>query len=318
MNNPENLPLDVQEQIEWLLEHKQLASASWTILAQQTGIAAGTLSVFAGGKYQGDNERVAREVFRYRQHLQTQAELNVEAPDIPPFYLAPTAKKLQSMFAWGQRGRIVICALGPGCSKTTTAENYRDCMSNVWLITGKPSCAGLNNMQIEVLAALGERDARGTGQALSRRIRDRIANSNGLLIFDEAQHFHERAIEEIRSWHDATGIGVALIGNYNVLARIEGGNRSAAFAQLYSRVSMKLVQNLPTTSDARTLAEAWAVEDQKQTDFIVRMSQRPGGLRTLTMMMELATMVATSERRPRELSHLQEAWAQLASRPTAG
>jgi hypothetical protein len=35
------------------------------------------------------------------------------------------------------------------------------------------------------------------------------------------------------------------------------------------------------------------------------------------MMMELATMIAAAEKSPRELSHLQEAWAQLVSRPLA-
>jgi hypothetical protein len=58
---------------------------------------------------------------------------------------------------------------------------------------------------------------------------------------------------------------------------------------------MRLVQNLPLADDARALAEAWEVHDQKQTDFIVKKSQQPGGLRTVTMMLELATMVACSE-----------------------
>jgi hypothetical protein len=132
---------------------------------------------------------------------------------------------------------------------------------------------------------------------LSRRIRDRIRNTGGLLIFDEAQHLLERSIEEIRSWHDDTGVGVAFFGNETVLARIEGGHRRAAFAQLYSRIGMRLIQNLPLADDARALADAWEVHDDKQVEFLVKKSQQPGGLRTVTMMLELATMVAASERR---------------------
>jgi DNA transposition AAA+ family ATPase len=317
MNNPENLPVDVTEQREWLLEHKRVAGSSWTALASQTGIPHGTLSVFAGGKYQGDNERLAREIYRFRQHLSTQADLAMEAPDVPEYYETPTARRLQSLLTWAQRGRIVAAATGPGCGKTKALRNYRDAMSNVWLVTGKPSCSGVNNMQIEVLAALGERAARGSMQVLSQRIRDRVRNTGGLLAFDEAQELSERALNEIRSWHDDTGIGIALFGNETVIARIEGGNRRAAFAQLYSRIGMRLVQNLPLADDARALADAWEVHDQKQTDFIIKKSQQPGGLRTVTMMMELATMVASSEKRDRELSHLQDAWAQLVSRPLA-
>jgi DNA transposition AAA+ family ATPase len=317
MNDPSNLPVDVKEQRDWLNEHKAMAGASWTQLAAQTGIPHGTLSVFATGKYQGDNERIAREILKYRQHLSMQAELAMEAPEVPDYFDTPTARRVQSLLSWAHRGRIVVAATGPGCGKTKAAKNYRDAMSNVWMTTMAPSCSGINNMQIEVLAALGERDARGSMQQLSRRIRDRVRNTNGLLIFDEAQHLLDRAIDEIRSWHDDTGVGIAFLGNETVLARIEGGHRRAAFAQLYSRIGMRLIQNLPLSDDARALADAWEVHEPKQIDFVVKKSQQPGGLRTVTMMLELATMVAASERRDRELTHLQDAWAQLVSRPMA-
>jgi DNA transposition AAA+ family ATPase len=317
MNNPENAPVDVKEQREWLLEHKQTTGSSWSQLADQTGVAQGTLSVFATNKYQGDNERIARDLLRYRQHLNTQRELSLEAPEVPGYFETPTSRSLTSLLSWGHRGRIVVAATGPGCGKTKTAENYRDCMSNVWMVRLKPSCSGINSMQIEALKVLGDREARGSMQQLSARICDRVRNTNGLLIFDEAQHLLDRTIDEIRSWHDDTGVGIAFLGNETVLARIEGGHRRAAFAQLYSRIGMRLIRNLPLTDDARALADAWNVHEPKQIAFIVQKSQQPGGLRTVTMMLELATMIAASERRERELSHLQDAWAQLVSRPLA-
>jgi DNA transposition AAA+ family ATPase len=317
MNSPENAPVDVTEQREWLNEHKRVTGSSWTQLAAQTGIPPGTISVFAGGKYQGDNDRLARDIARYRQHLNVQRELAMEAPEVPDYFETTTSRQVQSMLSFAHRGRMVIVSTGPGCGKTKAAHNYRDAMSNVWMVTMAPSCSGINSMQIEVLAALGERDARGSMQQLSRRIRDRVRNTSGLLIFDEAQHLLDRTIDEIRSWHDETGVGVAFLGNETVLARIEGGHRRAAFAQLYSRIGMRLIRNLPLHEDARALADAWEVHEGKQVEFIVKKSQQPGGLRTVTMMLELATMVAASERRDRELTHLQEAWAQLVSRPLA-
>lgn len=317
MNNPDSLPVDADEQREWLVEHKRVTGASWSQLATQTGIASGTLSVFAGGKYAGDNDRVARDIFRFRQHLASQADLAFDAPEIPLFFETPTSRRLQALLTFAQRGRIVAAAAGPGIGKTITIRAYRDAMPNVWLVTMAPSCAGVNNMGIEVLAALGEKDARGSSQALSRRIKDRIVGSGGLLVFDEAQHMSEKAIEEARSWHDATGIGIAFFGNETVLSRIEGGSRKAAFAQLYSRVGMRHIQNLPLADDARALARAWDVDDEKQERFIVAKSQTPGGLRTVTMMMEVATIIAASERQARCLAHLQDAWAQLVSRPIA-
>jgi DNA transposition AAA+ family ATPase len=133
----------------------------------------------------------------------------MEAPEVPDYFETATSRQVQSLLSFAHRGRITVVATGPGCGKTKAARNYRDAMSNVWMATMAPSCAGINSMQIEVLAALGERDARGSMQQLSRRIRDRIRNTGGLLIFDEAQHLLDRSIDEIRSWHDETGVGVA-------------------------------------------------------------------------------------------------------------
>jgi hypothetical protein len=52
------------------------------------------------------------------------------------------------------------------------------------------------------------------------------------------------AIEEIRSWNDLAELG-AFFGIIKVLKRIEGGGRDDAFAQLYSRLSMRLIRPVP-------------------------------------------------------------------------
>jgi DNA transposition AAA+ family ATPase len=292
MNNPENNPVEVQEQRDWLLEHKTVTGSSWTQLGAVTGIPPGTLSVFATGKYQGDNERIARDILRFRQHLNVQRELAMEAPEVPDYFETRTSRQVQALLSYAHRGRITVAATGPGCGKTKAAENYRDSMSNVWMATMRPSTAGINS---DADRAAGQaRRARRTwfdAAAVAANLRPR-PHTNGLLIFDEAQHLLDRTIDEIRSWHDETGVGVAFLGNETVLARIEGGHRRAAFAQLYSRIGMRLIRNLPLAEDARALADAWAVYDPKQVEFIVKKSQQPGGLRTVTMMMELATMVA--------------------------
>ncbi len=318
MNTPDSLPVDVQAERHWLNEHKAATGASWTVLAQQTGVASGTLSAWAIDKYAGDNERVARAVFRYRQHLTTQAELDVEAPEIPGFVETPTSRRLQAMLQWAHvRGRIVAAACGPGTGKTISADNYRSAVSNVWLITMRPSTAGVNNMLIATLAALGEKGARGSSQALSERVVERVTNASALLIYDEAQHLSERSLEEIRSWHDAVGVGIALFGNETVLARIEGGSRKAAFAQLFSRVAMRHHQGVPSVQDAEAIATAWGIEEAGERRFCTAKAKMPGGLRTITMMLELATMIAAAEGEQRSIKQMQEAWAQLVSRPIA-
>ena len=319
MTNADNHPIDVAEERRWLIDHKTATGMSWSELAKRTGIAPGTLSQFGSERgYAGDEEGVARKVLQFRQLLAAQAQIQIEAPALPGFFETRTSREIESLLSWAQRGRITVIATGAGVGKTTTLRNYQASVANVWVATMAPSTAGVNNMQIEALASLGERDAKGTPQALSRRIRDKVAGTGGLLAFDEAQHLSEKSIEEIRSWHDATGIGIALLGNESVISRLEGGSRKAAFAQLYSRVGMRMVRNAPLADDADALSEAWGIhDDERLRAYVRKVAMMPGGLRSATMMLEVGTILASAERSPLSLANLQDAWAQLSHRPVA-
>jgi DNA transposition AAA+ family ATPase len=105
-------------------------------------------------------------------------------------------------------------------------------------------------------------------------------------------------------------LGVAFFGNIKVLKRIEGGGRDDAFAQLYSRLSMRLIRPVPLKADAIALAAAWDIHDEALVAFIVRIATI-GGLRGATFAVELAKMIALGERRALALDDLQAAWSQL-------
>lgn len=318
MNDPTKYPIDVEEQLMWLKDHKTETDASWSQIAKRIGIPSGTLSAFGGGTYKGDNSRIAQEIYRYRQLLSAQTAVSVEAPQVPGYFETPTSLQLTQLLTWAQRGRIVVAAMNAGLSKTSTAKQFEACFPNVFMVTMSPSTAGVNNMQIEVLEALGEANASGTPQRLSKRIRDRVKDlRNPLIIIDEAQHLSEKAIEEIRSWHDATGTGIALFGNIGVMQRLEGGSRKSAYAQIFSRVAMRVVRTQPLQGDADALAYAWNIDDERMIEQIRKVSMMPGGLRGTTMMLELASMLAVAEQRELSHDHLQDAWTQLAGRRAA-
>ncbi len=140
--------------------------------------------------------------------------------------------------------------------------------------------------------------------------REKVVGRQGLFLIDEAQHLSERALEEIRAIHDDTGVGVALVGNREVLTRIEGAGRTAAFAQLYSRVSIRHVFGQPETEDVASTSERAMLRK-------VALKPGGGGLRSLTKTLELATLLAQQAGEDRVLDHLEGAWAQLSSRPLA-
>lgn len=319
MNDPAAQPLDIDEQRNWLIDHRQTMGLTWSEISKRLGIPNGTLSQFGSERgYDGNNHKIAEKIYRYRQLLATQAMIAVEAPETPGFFPTETSRQLEQMLAMAQRGRIVVGAMGPGTGKTMSARQFTASYPNVFYVAMTPSTAGVNTMQIEVLEALGERDAAGTPQKLSRRIRERLRKlRHPLLILDEAQHLSEKALEEIRSWHDSEGVGIALLGNEGVLQRLEGGNRRMAFAQLFSRVSLKLVRSLPLNADVDALAEAWNIFDDQLITFLRKVCMTPGALRSGTMALELASMIAVSNGEVLAKDHLQDAWAQLSSRPVS-
>ncbi|PTR11791.1 MULTISPECIES: AAA family ATPase [unclassified Novosphingobium] len=316
MNDPSAQPIDIEEMRSWLIDHRQATNFSWSEVSKRVGIPQGTLTQFGSVKgYAGDEKKLAEAVFRYRQQLAQQASMAIELPELPPFYDTQTTKELTHLLHWAKRGRMAVAATGAGCSKTETGKHYAVCYPNVFHATMAPSSAGVNNMQIEVLRAMGERNPKGTPQALTYRICELVQNMHmPLLIIDEAQHLTEKSFEEIRTWNDRARLGIAIFGNIKALKQIEGGGRDDAFAQLYSRLSMRIIRPVPLKADALALAEAWGVHEEPLVNFIVRIATIPGGLRGATFAMELATMIARGERRPLALDDLQAAWAQLSMR----
>ncbi len=309
--------IDVAAEQRWLAAHKADTGLSWAKLSARIGIPQSTISMFPGGTYAGKNEPLAEAVAKYRGRLEDQATIAAEMPEPPSYFETPTGRRIRTMLTIAQRGRIVVIAGGPGTSKTENIRNFRANGSNVWVATMAPSTAGVNTMQQTVLDAMGEPAAKGTPLALSTRIKKMVGESGGLIIIDEAQHTSEKALEEIRSWHDATGVGIALVGNEDVLHRLTLSSRADAFARLASRVGQRYIFRGPSEEDALALATAWNVEADDQRAFLAFVAKQPGGLRTCTMVMETAWMLASGEGTGLSLGHLEDAWKQLSTRQLA-
>lgn len=292
-----------------LLALRRDTGMSWRRLAEQSGVPDGTLSQFGAGTYGGDNVRVAAEVRRFLDGRAALALLQTGDLQAPDFLETPTARRMITLFQWAQTGEIVAIAAGPGTGKTTAALEYQAMAPNVWVATMSPSVSGVQPMQLAVLLAMGTTDAKGSPLQLSARVLAKVRGSGGLIIIDEAQELSEKALDEIRSWHDKTGIGIALVGDERVIGRL-GGIRRAELARLHSRVSMRHVQAHPEQADAQLLVEGWGIREPGQQKFLTGLARKPGGLRGIAKTIKLASMMAAGEGRPVTLADLQEAWSQ--------
>lgn len=316
MNNPDNHPVDVEEQREWLSAEKARGGVSWSALADVIGIPLGTLSTFGTGSYQGNKERIARAVFKYRQLLASQAERAVGMVAAPDYFETETSRRLRGLLIIAHMGRITVGATGPGTGKTVTMREYAASVSNCWVATMRQSTRTVNAMTIEVLRAIGVKAKGGWGPQLSQLVTEHVAFKRGLLVIDEANHLSLEAMEEIRAWHDATGLGICLLGNEELLMRIEGGPRRDAFARLNSRIASRHIQNVPVEADIIAFCDAYELTDAAMRKLLTQIALTPGagGLRECRQIVEQASLLASDDNRPLSFGDLRDAQSTRATR----
>ena len=85
------------------------------------------------------------------------------------------------------------------------------------------------------------------------------------------------AIDQLRSMHDAAGVGLALVGSPLVRERLGGANPH--LAQLFSRVGMRLRREKPLTGDVAALLAAWGIEGEAERKLVGWIARKPGALR---------------------------------------
>ena len=211
------------------------------------------------------------------------------AADMNDFVETPTSERIFSALAYAKENQdMAVLYGGPGVGKTRSISYFRSLYENVWVVTMTPSTAGVVPCLEEVAEAVGLREPSGGARRLARAIRSKVGPLRGIIIVDEAQHLTTSAIEELRSLHDACGVAIAFCGNETVYARM-GGSRSAQFAQLASRLGMRVPFLRPGEGDVKAVARAWGVTDDAIVAVLVRVALQPGALRGVVKILRLAS-----------------------------
>jgi len=316
MINPDNIVVDVEEQRDWIMAHKAAKGYSWPILSSLVGQKGGTLSAFGTKNYGGNNEKIAKAIFIYRQTLESQASREVGLIKGPGYFETRTSARIRTLLVIAHGGRITLAATSPGTGKTVTAEEYAASASNVTLVTMRKSVKSVSALAVLVLRSMGVQARGGWGSQLSDLVIDRVRNRNALIIVDEANHMSVDQFEELRAWHDETRCGLCLLGNQELLSIITNGKRKDEFARLHSRIASSHEQTLPEAEDVEAFCDAWELRDVEMRDLLRRIALTPaaGGLRECAQIVEQASAIAADEERPLSFSDLREAMATRVTR----
>lgn len=316
MKEERNLALITDEVSEAQLIRAQVAAEmkgalSQSRAAKEMGISSATLSQWLNGNYAGSEQRMAARAERW---LETRQERRLQAttlPALPAFAQTQVARRVLSALSYAQSTADLAVIYGAaGVGKTMAAREYAHRHSNVWLVTVTPATAALGAFLERIAGAVGVRLSSRRCSAMELAIINRMSESGGLLIVDEAQHLKTRTVEEARALYDASGAGLALMGNEQVYSQMHRTAQAAAFAQLFSRVGKRVHLTTVSGSDAGTLLKKFgACTAPAARAFLSDIAGQPGALRGMLQVARLASVLAAG--REVEVQHLERAYWNL-------
>lgn len=281
-------------------------------VAREAGVHSSALNRWLKGAYTGDNEALAAKMRRWLDTRQSRRLSMATLPAAPDWVETPSARQILSALSYAQlAGDIATVYGGAGVGKTLTARHYRTSAPNVWITTMTPATAVVGSALERVALTLGLRPA-GRASRVEGDIIERMRDTQGLLVVDEAQHLGPRALDAMRALHDATGVGVTFMGNEIVYAQLTGNTRSIGFAQLFSRIGKRVRLTRPRAGDVDALIDAWGVHERDAANLLREIAKKPGALRGVTKTLRLASMFAAGDgvEQP-TLGHIRVAWRDL-------
>jgi hypothetical protein len=284
---------DIRQRVDQELRDADLTRKQ---AALECGIPYGTLTPFLGGTYAGDGSRIAARLELWLASRQRRQAIRAALPS-QAYVATPTAEAIHGLLSHAQHMPDMVTITGaPGTGKTFALCQYVRTSPNVWKIVAEPALATTRALLGALASALGGYD-QGSQHRISRDIARRLTGTGGLIAVDEAQHLSSVMLDQLRAFHDQCGVGIALVGNEGIVGRIEGGRRNAEFAQLTSRVGMRMRRPKPQRGDVDALLDAWTIEADAVRRMLSAVARAPGGLRAMHKCYRLASMVAANEGR---------------------
>ncbi len=283
------------DELRALVQEAQSDGLSQASIAKQAGLSPSALNQWLKEAYKGDNTAIEMHLEGWVESCRDRELMPI--PQSPDWVTTPTGERIINALSYAHSmGDIAVVYGGAGVGKTSALKHYQSIRPNVWLVTISPATSTAPAALEEIAYALGNRTPPIGAARIKRDVVRRINGTRGLLVIDESQHLSVIALECIRSLHDEIGIGLVLSGNEMVYSRLTGGNRSATFAQLFSRVGKRVHLTSPSTADVAAVANGWSVEGKRERRLLEKIAASPGALRGVTKTLRLASVLALGDK----------------------
>jgi len=251
------------------------------------GISNPRLNQWLNDKYPGNVALVESKIKTWFTGQETKERMGkmVECD----WVATPTAQDIYDILEFAYcYGKQALIYGSPGMSKTVTCQEFQRNHSNVWVLTPTSVTGSKRGILMLLIHALHIEAGRALADLQTACI-DRLRESGGMIIIDEAQQLPPNSLDLMRQVAEAAGVGLAFVGNEGVYTQMVGGSRAGKFGQILSRTRKRQI-TLPSSDDVIALAYAMGVRDDGIAQFLYDISQTPGALRLVAGTIQIASV----------------------------
>ena len=212
----------LRERFRGLIEHRGM---SINEAARGVGMSAPAVSSWLGGKYRGDNARLARLVGRWLDTEAETARMRIAAPGTHAELAVTT--RVQGFAAHAQANRDCVLIYGAaGAGKTHALRRYCEEHAGAWYASMSPAVTTAAAALARIARVLEVGAGVTTGARLEDVVVGHLARRNAVLVVDEAHHLSPALLDELRCVHDAAECGLVLAGNDPLWSRLVATERA--------------------------------------------------------------------------------------------
>jgi len=324
--NPAKTEFDEAEHVEIRRQVRAAMAAEGLNQAdvmRQAEMKESTLSAYLNDKYTGNLNPPAAQLHKWLEARARTAAHRRRQPIVPNFQPLHTSRIILALLDQARDdGEMISIVSPPGLGKTVACLQYCESTPRSWYVAIDEATHGVQPMLLEILAAMGLSDVKGGSPSmLSKAVVAKALEAPGLIVLDEVNILSDKALNQVRSFNDATlrkgaPIGIAMVGNETINGKIAPTGTKMEFSQLSSRVATRRVFVSADPRDVVLLVNAWcAANDEHLTsadmDWCQKIAARPGAFRNIEKTFKKALKVSMANDEPLTGEHLRGAFYQL-------
>ena len=282
---------------------QEKSGMSATKIAQGIGIGASTISEWKNDKYKGDVETLESKIADYLKRHEDPAKridfcVMTETTKKIFYVINTVAEYVASATRAGvtESAKIGFITGRAGLGKSWSLQEYKKNHDNKIIFITAEAGDNENVLLRKIAKEIKITDFMyGRMQAVKEKIKERLKNSEKIIVVDEGEHLTARAIDCIRAIGDQTGVGIVIAGTNKLEGQITSGRNE--YEYLYSRTVIFMKLSDLNEADTKEIAGQYlgGRYDENELEKLSKMFHKAskGSARNLSNLLALATKITS-------------------------